>query len=124
MGIPFITDYLVQTESVVGRYLLEINLKVLERIFTTNVLLILSWISYGLLVAYVFKAFKSLKIEGLKMLILVMYNIFLQVDLKSVRESYYFWIVSIIVIFILEIIAQKYAPENRSVIDTTPEEER
>lgn len=58
------------------------------------------------------------------MLVLVIFNLFLQVEIKAVEDSYYFWIVSILSIFILEIVAGHYTPENKNVIDTTPEEER
>lgn len=124
MVTPFLADFLVQGKSQMGRYLLEINSNFLGKIFTGNILLLLSWISYALLISYVFKAFKKLKIEGFKMLILVMYNLFLQVNPKSMEKSYYIWVVSIISMFIIEIIAVKYAPENKNVIDTTPEEEK
>ncbi|MGL4253376.1 MAG: hypothetical protein ACRCU6_01095 [Fusobacteriaceae bacterium] len=124
MGIPFLLDYLVQGKSEIGRYLLDTNINFLGDVFTPDILLLLSWLSYIFLISYVFKAFKNLKIEGFKMMILVVYNLFLQIDRKSVEESYYFWIVSIILIFIIETIAVKYAPENRNVIDITPEEEK
>ncbi|MGL4969706.1 MAG: hypothetical protein ACRC5B_06090 [Fusobacteriaceae bacterium] len=124
MGIPFLLDYLVQGKSEIGRYLLDKNINFLGDVFTPDILLLLSWLSYIFLISYVFKAFKNLKIEGFKMMILVVYNLFLQIDRKSVEESYYFWIVSIILIFIIETIAVKYAPENRNVIDITPEEEK
>lgn len=124
MGIPFLLDYLVQGKSEIGRYLLDTNINFLGDVFTPDILLLLSWLSYIFLISYVFKAFKNLKIEGFKMMILVAYNLFLQIDRKSVEESYYFWIVSIILIFIIETIAVKYAPENRNVIDITPEEEK
>ncbi|MGL6098600.1 MAG: hypothetical protein ACRC0G_03130, partial [Fusobacteriaceae bacterium] len=80
--------------------------------------------SYILLLSYIFRVFKNLKIEGFKMLLLVVYNIFIQIDIKSMRKSYYFWIVSIIVIFIIEIFAERHSPENRDIIDITPEEEK
>lgn len=124
MIIPFLGDYLVQGESYIGNLLRNINSNFLGLIFTSNILLTLSWISYGLLLAYVFRALKNLKIEGLKMLVLVIFNLFLQVEIKAVEDSYYFWIVSILSIFILEIVAGHYTPENKNVIDTTPEEER
>ena len=124
MGIPFLLDYLVQGKSEIGRYLLDTDINFLGDVFTPDILLLLSWLSYIFLISYVFKAFKNLKIEGFKMMILVVYNLFLQIDRKSVEESYYFWIVSIILIFIIETIAVKYAPENRNVIDITPEEEK
>ncbi|MGL4981153.1 MAG: hypothetical protein ACRC40_04435 [Fusobacteriaceae bacterium] len=124
MLIPFLLDYLVGGDSQIGRYLQNINIHFLGEFFTKNMILLFSWGSYVLLLSYIFKVFKILKIEGFKMLLLVVYNIFIQIDIKSMRKSYYFWIVSIIVIFILEIVAERYAPENRDIIDITPEEEK
>ncbi|MGL5963096.1 MAG: hypothetical protein ACRCZ9_00965 [Fusobacteriaceae bacterium] len=124
MLIPFLLDYLVGGDSQIGRYLQNINIYFLGDFFTKNMILLFSWGSYILLLSYIFRVFKNLKIEGFKMLLLVVYNIFIQIDIKSMRKSYYFWIVSIIVIFILEIFAERYAPENRDIIDITPEEEK
>ncbi|MGL5100851.1 MAG: hypothetical protein ACRC6B_12620 [Fusobacteriaceae bacterium] len=117
-------DYLVQETSGLGIYLSNINNNLLGNIFTQNVLLVISWLSYFLLIFYVFKAFKTLKIEGFKMVTLVIYNLFLQIEKKTMEKSYYFWIISIVFIFVIENIAVKYAPENIDVIDTTPEEEK
>ncbi|MGL6098400.1 MAG: hypothetical protein ACRC0G_02120, partial [Fusobacteriaceae bacterium] len=90
MLIPFLLDYLVGGDSQIGRYLQNINIYFLGDFFTKNMILLFSWGSYILLLSYIFRVFKNLKIEGFKMLLLVVYNIFIQIDIKSMRKSYYF----------------------------------
>lgn len=123
MLFPFLLDFLAESSEGFSKFVTEINSSLLEKIFTPDTLLVISWISYGLIAWYIFKAFKNLRIEGLKFVILVIYNLFIQLDLPAVQGTYYFWIIGIIAIYIIELFAYRYAPENRDVIDTSDSEE-
>lgn len=122
MLFPFLLDFLAESSEGFSKFVTEINSSLLEKIFTPDILLTISWISYGLIAWYIFKAFKNLRIEGLKFVILVIYNLFIQLDLPAVQGTYYFWIIAIIAIYIIELFASKHAPENRDVIDTSDRE--
>lgn len=123
MLFPLIMDLMIEGDNSSSNFVTEFNTAVLEKIFTQNVLLGISWISYAFIIWYVFKSFKNLRVEGLKFIILVIYNLFINLDLPAVQGTYYFWIIAIISIFILELFASRYAPINKNIIDTSEGEE-